>query len=229
MRLLLAVLVGLAVGAAGYHRYVRHEAEATSPLFVMTEQLRTRAVIRHERQIAVWYRACPEVPGVNPQILVIWPGKLNYDLSLQAAELSLSGDVLTVRTPPVEIDEPAVPSDLGEYVAKSSIWTLADERDVVAREIRQASPLARHLSVWLLQADPTIEERFRSELADYLRGVAGALGVNVARVDVEIATAKRALPPRPAIELCEGTLAYANGLPFARRQADGTTVGIYGR
>jgi hypothetical protein len=27
--------------------------------------------------------------------------------------------------------------------------------------------------------------------------------------------------------LCEGAVAVANGLPFARRQADGTVIGIY--
>jgi hypothetical protein len=227
MKLLLAIVIGLALGAAGHHWYGLRTAEATNPLVVMTTQVRTRAVIRQERPIAVWYRACPEVPGLNPQILVIWPGRLNYDLSLRDAELSLDGDVLKVRTPPVQVDEPSVPSDLGEYVAKSSIWTLADERDVVAAEIRKASPLARHLAVWQLQTDPDIQARFRTELGEYLRGVAGALGVPVGRVEVEIAQAKRAMPPRPPIELCEGTLAHANGVPFARRQADGSTVGVF--
>jgi hypothetical protein len=229
MKVLLAILAGLALGVVGYRWYAAREPVTTSPLVVLTQQVRTRAVIRHERQLAVWYRACPEVPGLNPQILVIWPGKLNYDLDLSAAEIALAGDVLKVRTPPIEVDEPAVPSDLGEYVARSSVWMLADEQAIVRAEMQKASPLARHLSVWALQSDPTIEERFRTELAEYLRGVAGALGVAVGRVDVEIATAKRALPPRPSIELCAGTAAQANGLPFARRQQDGTTIGVYPR
>lgn len=228
MKAALALLVGLVAGVAGFRWYTAREAEATSPLLVMTQQVRTRAILQQERQLAVWYRACPEVPGLNPQILVIWPGKLNYEVHLAGAQLELRGDVLTVRTPPVAVNEPAVPSDLGEYVTKSSIWTLASEQSIVMAEMQKASPLARHLSVYLLAQDPDVENRFRTELADYLRGVAGALGVNVARVEVEIATAKRTLPPRPGIELCEGTSAQANGRAFARRQNDGTTIGVYG-
>ena len=35
------------------------------------------------------------------------------------------------------------------------------------------------------------------------------------------------IPPRPELTLCEGSVALANGLAFARRQADGTVIGIY--
>jgi len=35
------------------------------------------------------------------------------------------------------------------------------------------------------------------------------------------------IPPRPDLALCEGTIALANGFGFARRQQDGTVVGIY--
>ena len=37
------------------------------------------------------------------------------------------------------------------------------------------------------------------------------------------------IPPRPEITLCEGTVAVANGLAFARRQADGAVIGVYPR
>lgn len=227
MKALLVLLVGVVLGVAGFRWYAARTAEATSPLLVLTQQVRTRAIVQQERQLAVWYRACPEVPGVNPQILVIWPGTLNYEIDLAAAQLELAGDVLTVRTPPIVVNEPAVPSDLGEYVTKSSIWTLASEQSIVLAEMQKASPLARHLSVYLLGQEPDVEKRFRTELEDYMRGIAGALGVPVSRVEVEIATAKRAVPPRPDIRLCEGTSAQANGRSFARRQADGTTIGVY--
>jgi hypothetical protein len=230
MRTALALLLGLAVGALGWRWLAAREpGMPPGPLMVMTQQVHTRAVLREDRQLVVWYRACPEVPGPNPEILVIWPGRLGYEIDLAAAELTLRGDVLAVRTPPVAIDEPAVPSDLGDYVARSSIWTLANEQATVADEMRRASPLARHLAAWLLVNDPTVEQRMREELASYLRGVAGALGVPVARVEVEIARAKRSVPPRPAIELCPGTAAHVNGLAFARREADGAIVELTAR
>lgn len=228
MKLALALLLGIVVGVAGFRWHAARETSATNPILVLAQQVRTRAVLQQERQLTVWYRACPEVPGPNPQILVVWPGKLNYEIDLSAAQLELARDVLTVRTPPIVVGEPAVPSDLGEYVTKSSIWTLASEQSIVLAEMQKASPLARHLAVYLLAQEPDVEGRFRAELVEYLRGVAGALGVPVARVEVEIASAKRALPPRPDIELCEGTAAQANGRAFARRQANGATVGVYG-
>ena len=77
--------------------WTRKDAEE-SPLNVMVTQMRTRAIIEHERQVTVWYKACPEVKGVNPQVMVIWPAKLNYELDLAATKLSLSADgVLHVR------------------------------------------------------------------------------------------------------------------------------------
>jgi hypothetical protein len=29
--------------------------------------------------VTVWYKACPEVKGINPQVMVIWPAKLSYE------------------------------------------------------------------------------------------------------------------------------------------------------
>ena len=68
----------------------------------MVTQMRTRAIIEHERSVTVWYKACPEVTGINPQVMVIWPAKLNYELDLAETKLSLSADgVLHVSTPPI--------------------------------------------------------------------------------------------------------------------------------
>ena len=77
---LIAVIIAVAIGAAGYAWWSRKDAEE-SPLMVMVTQMRTRAIIEHERQVTVWYKACPEVRGINPQVMVIWPAKLNYELA----------------------------------------------------------------------------------------------------------------------------------------------------
>jgi hypothetical protein len=55
----------------------------------------------------------------------------------------------------------------------------------------------------------------------------GALGVNVTRVEITIPEQEVNIPPRPEMALCEGTVAVANGLPFARRQQDGAVIGVY--
>ena len=68
---------------------------------------------------------------------------------------------------------------------------------------------------------------FKEELETYLRGIAGALGVVVKKIEIDIPTVDVIIPPRPELSLCEGSVALANGLAFARRQEDGTVIGIY--
>jgi hypothetical protein len=194
----------------------------------MITQMRTRAIIEHERSLTVWYKACPEVPGINPQVMVIWPAKLNYELDLAETKLSLSADgVLHVSTPPIRGDDPSVPSEVGEYMAQTSFWTLESEQAIVMREMQKATPLARHLTAYFLRNDVGLSAHFKEELETYLRGIAGALGVAVKKVEIDIPTVDVMIPPRPELTLCEGSVALANGVGFARRQEDGTIVGIY--
>jgi len=224
---LIAIILAVAVGAIGYRFWVRKDAEE-SPLNVMVTQMRTRAIIEHERSVTVWYKACPEVPGVNPQVMVIWPAKLNYELDLAETKLSLSADgILHVSTPPIRADDPSVPSEVGEYMAQTSFWTLESEQAIVLREMQKATPLARHLTAYFLRNDVGLSAHFKEELETYLRGIAGALGVVVKKIEVDIPTVDVTIPPRPELSLCEGSVALANGLAFARRQADGAIIGLY--
>jgi hypothetical protein len=223
----IAIIIAVAVGAIGYSYWTHKDAEE-SPLNVMVTQMRTRAIIEHERSVTVWYKACPEVKGINPQVMVIWPAKLNYELDLAETKLSLGPDgVLHVTTPPIRGDDPSVPSDVGEYVAQTSFWTLESEQAIVMREMQKATPLARHLTAYFLRNDVGLSEHFKEELETYLRGIAGALGVKVTRIEIEIPTVEVTIPPRPDLTLCEGSVALANGLAFARRQDDGSVIGIY--
>jgi hypothetical protein len=225
----IALIIAVAIGAVGYRFWVRKDAEE-SPLNVMVTQMRTRAIIEHERQITVWYKACPEVKGINPQVMVIWPAKLNYELDLASTTLSLGADgVLHVVTPAIRGDDPSVPSDVGEFLAQTSFWTLDSEQAIVMREMQKATPLARHLTAYFLRNDVGLPDQFKEELETYLRGISGALGLKVTRIDIEIPQQEVKIPPRPELALCEGTVALANGFGFARRQADGTVVGIYPR
>jgi hypothetical protein len=223
----IALIIAVAVGAIGYAFWTRKTAEE-SPIMVMVTQMRTRAIIQHERQVTVWYKSCPETRGINPQVMVIWPAKLNYALDLTDTKLELGADgVLHVKTPPIRAEDPTVPSDVGEYLAQTSFWTLDSEQAIVMREMQKATPLARHLTFYFLRNDVGLSEHFKEELETYLRAMTGALGVPVKRVDIDIPQPQVVIPPRPEIVLCEGAEAIANGLSFARRQPDGTTIGIY--
>ncbi len=227
LRNVIAIVVAVAIGAVGYSLWTRKDAEE-SPINVMVTQMRTRAIIEHERQITVWYRACPETKGVNPQVMVIWPAKLNYELDLSETRVTLGADgVLTVETPAIRADDPSVPTEYGEYMAQTSFWTLDSEQAIVMREMQKATPLARHLTAYFLRSDAGLSEHFKEELEAYLRGIAGALGVVVTRIEVNIPTQEVVIPARPELTLCEGTVAVANGLPFARRQFDGAIIGVY--
>ena len=226
---LIAVIVAVAIGAAGYAWWMRRDAEE-SPLMVMVTQMRTRAIIEHERQVTVWYKACPEVRGINPQVMVIWPAKLNYELDLADTKLNLTPEgVLHVSTPAIRADDPSVPSEVGEYMAQTSFWTLDSEQAIVMREMQKATPLARHLTAYFLRNDAGLSQQFKEELETYLRGISGALGLNVTRIEIDIPQEDVKIPPRPELALCEGTYALANGMGFARRQEDGTIIGVYPR
>jgi hypothetical protein len=223
----IAIVIAAAVGAVVYSWWSKKDAEE-SPINVMVTQMRTRAIIEHERSVTVWYKACPEVKGINPEVMVIWPAKLNYELDLAETKLTLSADgVLKVQTPPIRPDDPSVPSEVGEYMAQTSFWTLESEQAIVMREMQKATPLARHLTGYFLRNDVGLSEHFKEELEAYLRGIAGALGVAITKIEIEIPTVEAPIPARPELVLCEGSVALANGLSFARRQADGTIVGIY--
>jgi len=224
---LIALILAVAIGAAGYSLW-SHRTTEESPLNVMVTQMRTSAIIQHQRQVTVWYKACPEVTGINPQVMVIWPAMLNYELDLAETRLSLGADgVLRADTPPIRADDPSVPSDVGEYLAQTSFWTLDSEQAIVMREMQKTTPLARHLTAYFLRNDVGLADQFKEELETYLRGISGALGVKVTRIEINIPQVDVKIPPRPDLALCEGTIALANGFGFARRQQDGTVVGIY--
>jgi hypothetical protein len=226
---IIGIVIAVALGAFGYSMWLRKDAEE-SPLNIMVTQMRTRAIIEHERQVTVWYKACPEVKGINPQVMVIWPAKLNYELDLAATRLSLGTDgVLRAVTPPIHGDDPSVPSEVGEYLAQTSFWTLDSEQAIVMREMQKATPLARHLTAYFLRNDVGLADQFKEELETYLRGISGALGLHVTRIEIDIPAVEVKIPPRPELTLCEGSVALANGFGFARRQEDGTVVGIYPR
>ena len=223
---LLALILG---GLIGRTIWGEKKPEPVDPLQIILTQVRTHAVIEHERQVAIWYRACPEVIGKTPTIFIAWPAKLVYQLELADVQIKRTGTVIKVTTSAVHSDEPSVPSDFVDYLSTTSIFTFANEQELVNREVHKASPIARYLTTYFLTRDPSLQDDFADELRSLIEHLAGALGVPVTRVDIDIPKVTLTMsewPKLPKLELCEGTLASVNGLPFAKVMDNGDTVPI---
>ncbi len=219
----LALVLGALAARAWYNK--SNEPEPVDPINVMVLQMKTHAIIEHERQVAVWYRACPEVAGVNPEIFIAWPAKLSYELELSDVAIERAGDTLKVSTRAIHADEPSVPSDFLDYLSTSSMFTFSNEQGLVNREIQKSSPLARYLTAYYLLRDESLRGDFAAEIEGLVTRMAGALGVPAKKVEVAIANENVKLPKLPSLELCGGSAASVNGLPFARLE-DQNTVPI---
>ena len=223
---LLALILG---GLIGRSLWGEKKPEPVDPVQVILTQVRTHAVIEHERQVAIWYRACPEVLGKTPTIFMAWPAKLVYELELADVQIKKTGTVINVTTAAIHSDEPSVPTDFVDYLSTTSIFTFANEQELVNHEIGKASPVARYLTTYFLVRDPSLQDDFADELRTLIEHLAGALGVPVTRVDVDIPKVLPTMaqwPKLPKLELCAGTMAAVNGLPFAKVMDNGDTVPI---
>jgi hypothetical protein len=220
--MVLALVLG---GLIGRELWGNRKEQGVDPVQVIVTQLKTHAVIEHERQLAIWYRACPAVLGKTPQIFIAWPAKLSYELELNDVEVTRVGTVIKVKTAQIHPAEPAVPTDFMDYLATTSIFTFANEQELVNHEIGKASPIARYLTTYFLARDPSLQGDFETELQRLVEHLAAALRVPVSKVEVEVPKPQITWPKLPKIELCEGTMASVNGLPFAKLES-GYTVPI---
>ena len=219
---LLALLLG---GLIGREIWMQKAPQPVDPVQVIVTQLKTHAVISHERQLAIWYRACPEVFGKTPTIFIAWPATVSYQLELRDVQVSRSGSVIKVRTPPIHANEPSVPTDFLDYLSTRSIFTFANEEELVNREIGKASPIARYLTTYFLARDASLRSDFSTEVQGLVQHLAAALDVPVTEVEVDIPTQEVKFPVLPKLELCAGSTASVNGLPFAKFD-DGYTAPI---
>ncbi len=221
----IAILALVLGGVAGRAIWMEKPQQPVDPVQVIVTQLKTHAVIEHERQLAIWYRACPDVIGKTPTIFIAWPARLSYQLELGDVQVSREGSVIKVHTSAIHADEPSVPTDFMDYLSTKSIFTFANEEQLVNREIGKASPIARYLTTYFLARDPSLQTDFTAEVQALVQHLAAALGVPVTRVDVEIPTPPVNWPKLPKLELCPGSMASVNGLPFAKIES-GYTVPI---
>ena len=91
-------------------------------------------------------------------------------------------------------------------------------------EVRKASGVARYLSAYYLRNDSSLRQDFTRELQALVARLADALGVAVAGVDVVIAESDPGVFRLPKLDLCTGTAASVNGVPFAREAVDHTSA-----
>jgi hypothetical protein len=215
MKYLVIIVAAVALGIYAARNWLE-KPEPVDPIQIIITQLKTHALVEHERQIAIWYRVCPDVIGVDPQIFVAWPAKLSYELPLGDVQLERSGDVLKVRTTAIAADEPAVPTDFLDYLSTDSLFTFADEQKLVNDEVRKASAIARYLSAYYLRRDASLREDFAREVRSLVARLSDALGAGVKQIEVEIPEAEARPSKLPMLELCKGSTASVNGLPFAR-------------
>jgi hypothetical protein len=227
-RTFLIVVFALTTGALVSYEYWRwHQGVPADPVEAIVTQMKTHAVIEHERQIAVWYRACPTVWGKAPQVFMAWPAVLTYQIELGDIQVSRDGSVINVRTSAIRALDPSVPTDRMDHVAAISLFSVGvDEHELVNAEIAKATPLARYLTTYFLAHDPSLVEDFREEVQALVEHFTASLGVPLTQVNVEIPKVEVGTWPQlPGIELCPGTRAAVNGMPFAKFET-GTTLPI---
>ena len=170
--LVIAILALVLGGLIGRAIWMQKPQQPVDPVQVIVTQLKTHAVISHERQVAIWYRACPEVFGKTPTIFIAWPARISYQLELRDVQVTRSGTVIKVRTPAIHADEPAVPTDFMDYLSTKSIFTFANEEELVNREIGHR----------LFLSEETIKTHMRSLLAKLqARSRAHAVAVGLRR------------------------------------------------
>jgi hypothetical protein len=223
--LVIAILAVVLGGFIGRAIWKEAPPQPVDPIQVIVTQLKTHAVIEHERQLAIWYRACPNVFGKTPTIFIAWPAMLSYQLELADVKVTRSGSVIKVSTAAINPHEPAVPTDFMDYLSTKSIFTFANEEELVNHEIGKASPIARYLTTYFLARDASLRGDFAAEIQTLVQHLAAALGVPATQIDVDIPVPKVTWPKLPKLELCAGSMASVNGLPFAKTE-DGTTIPI---
>lgn len=223
--IVIAVLSLVLGGVIGHTLWgSKPETATVDPVHVIVTQLRTHAIVAHERQLAVWYRACPSVWGKTPQIFIAWPAKLSYEVELSDVRVTRTGNLIKVTTAAIHPNEPAVPTDFMDYLSTTSIFTFANEQELVNHEISKASPIARYLTTYFLARDPSLQGDFAEELQKLVEHLAAALGIVNAKVEVDVPKPQVTFPKLPKLEICEGTYALVNGQPFAK--FDGVTMPI---
>ncbi len=219
---LLLIVIGVVAGWF-LHRYFAYRQD---PIRIIEHGVRTKAVIQHEKDVTVWYEACPEVPGFNPRLFMLWPATLNYEVSISNAQLSVNGGALEIETGPIQIDKPSIANNLIESIPKRTFFNFSDEDRLINNEIRKTSSIANHIAARYLADGADIRASVSDKVREFITDISDALQVQYDTVIVRVAEGDVLESPLPPLELCRGTPFRLNGSELSEAPSVGGGPGL---
>lgn len=158
MRIIVGLLLAIALVAAGawFGQYYHQ----TSPILItnLVANMQDDTVVEHERDMVIWYRTCPKKihwHDISPEILVIFPSTVRYELSLQNISLpELVDGEWIVEAGPIIADKPVIDTNRQTSLADGN--PLTDEGEYLNRETARMTPIASYLALQQLQSEQNV-------------------------------------------------------------------------
>ena len=174
MRVLLGLLLAIALLAAG--AWLGKTYFETPPILVtsLVANMQDDTVIEHERDMVTWYRTCPKRihwHDFSPEILVIFPATVRYELSLENLSLPefIDGEWV-VEAGPITADKPII--DTNRQTSLANGKPLTDENEYISREMQRMTPIASYLSLQQLQTEQsTIRKRMAMQIEKLIQSM----------------------------------------------------------
>lgn len=167
MRVLLGIILAIALLGAGTWFGKTYFEEPPVLMTSLVANMQDDTVIEHERDMVTWYRTCPERihwHDFSPEILVIFPSTVRYELSLRNLSLpELIDNEWVVRAGPITADKPIIDTNRQTSLADGN--PLTDEDEYLSRETQRITPIVEYLSLQQLQSEQgVIRKRMASQI-----------------------------------------------------------------
>ena len=185
----------------------------SEPITIIKDRVKTHSIIEHEVMVTTSYEFCPDVPGKNPKLFIMYPMKLNYELGLSDMDIVLDNKIITVNASEIKVDAPTVYNDkLRSYKIKKGL-SLVDRDKLINQEIAKSFLVGEYLTKYFLYKDEEIEEKVKNEVSDLVSGMASVLGVDFTDVVVNLKSQPQAdLKLQAKLELCDSSIMQANSI-----------------
>ncbi len=177
MRILLGLLLAIGLVGAGAWFGKTYFEEPPVLMTSLVANMQDDTVIEHERDMVTWYRTCPERihwHDFSPEILVIFPSTVRYELSLQNLSLpELIDGEWVVDAGPITADKPII--DTNRQTSLADGRPLTDEAEYIAREVQRMTPIAEYLSLQQLQSEQSIiRKRMTTQIEKLIQSMQNA-------------------------------------------------------
>ena len=204
----------IVTGAALVKAYaVLYPDPIVDPIMVIKDQVKTQAIIEHEVTVTTSYEFCPDTFGPNHKLFIMYPMKLNYELSLNDMEISLNNKVITVNAPEIQTDDPTVYNDKMRAHKLKRGLSLADRDALINTEISKSTMVGEYLTQYFLHNDQKIEDDVKKEVANLVGNMASVLKVDFNTIEVNIKSQEPIeLKLNTGLELCDSNSVQANGV-----------------